>query len=280
MHVCYVDEAGDTGELTSATAKIAPVFAIIGLAVPHPCLRALTTEFLNLKLRFFPSARSSSTTSHYLDAVLFEIKGGELRKTIASGNRDAQRHALGFLDKIVSLLTHHQVRLFGRIWIKPIGAKFDGRAVYTSSMQRICNDFQHLLRTTSSNGFVVADSRDKRQNSNVSHSIFTQKFQASGDRYSRILEMPTFGHSDNHVGLQIADLVCSALLFPMAVHAYCAGHVNSIHVRPGYYVMGQRYGSTLKALQFRYEDPETGLRRGGLVVSDGIRQKSGSWLFK
>jgi hypothetical protein len=32
--------------------------------------------------------------------------------------------------------------------------------------------------------------------------------------------MPTFGHSENHAGLQLADLVCSALLFPMAMDAY------------------------------------------------------------
>ena len=30
-----------------------------------------------------------------------------------------------------------------------------------------------------------------------------------------------FGHSDAHVALQIADIVASALLFPMACAAYC-----------------------------------------------------------
>jgi hypothetical protein len=64
----------------------------------------------------------------------------------------------------------------------------------------------------------------------VSHSIFTQKFKAEGDQYPRVLEMPTFGHSNNHVGIQIADLLASALLYPMATCAYCRGHVSNVHV--------------------------------------------------
>ena len=34
------------------------------------------------------------------------------------------------------------------------------------------------------------------QNDGVSHSIFTQKFKATGDAYGQY-EMPTFGHSEN-----------------------------------------------------------------------------------
>lgn len=66
--------------------------------------------------------------------------------------------------------------------------------------------------------------------------------------------MPTFGHSENHAGLQLADLVCSALLFPMAVNAYCAGAIASVHVRPEYVVLRDRYAARLEALQHRVHD--------------------------
>ena len=36
------------------------------------------------------------------------------------------------------------------------------------------------------------------------------------DAYDRLMEMPMFGHSDNHAGIQAADMICSAFLFPMA----------------------------------------------------------------
>ena len=56
----------------------------------------------------------------------------------------------------------------------------------------------------------------------------------AGDQYPHVLEMPTYGHSENHVGLQLADVICSALLFPMAVSAYCVGTVTNLHVLPEY----------------------------------------------
>jgi hypothetical protein len=40
--------------------------------------------------------------------------------------------------------------------------------------------------------------------------------------------MPLFGHSDNHAGIQAADLLCSAFLFPMATYMYCLGHIKTI----------------------------------------------------
>ena len=58
------------------------------------------------------------------------------------------------------------------------------------------------------------------RHNDVSHSIFTQKFSPAARNYQRLVELPTFGHSENHAGLQICDIVCSALLFPIACFAY------------------------------------------------------------
>lgn len=104
----------------------------------------------------------------------------------------------------------------------------------------------------------------------------------AGDRHPRILEVPTFGHSENHAGLQLADLVASALLFPMAIDAYCRGTISNVHVRPGYWALRARYGARLDALQHRLEDPGHTSRRlvGGVMVDDQIGRQSRSVLFR
>lgn len=275
MRVCYVDEAGCTGRLPSSTSPVQPAFVLVGVALPWVSVRPLTNDFLQLKRTFFP--RAMAAHPKFLDGVRVEVKGSELRKDIARETA-ARRHAIGFLDKALRLLGTYEARIFGRVWVKGLGDPFDGTAVYTYSMQDICATFQHMLCTERTHGFVIADSRDKSKNSSVSHSIFTQKFRSAGDPLDRIVEMPTFGHSDNHVGLQLSDLVCSALLYPMTMHAYCSGHVTNVHVRPGYHIIGPRYGAALKALQYRYQGSD-GRWRGGMTVSDAIGQRPGSLLF-
>lgn len=275
VHVCYVDEAGCTGALPSSTSNIQPAFILVGVALPLAAVRQLTTDFLWLKHTFYP--RALPAHSHFLDCVRFEVKGADLRKAAASDNPAERRHAIGFLDKTIRLLRNHRARIFGRVWVKGIARPFDGTAVYTRSMQEVCATFQHLLDATGTSGIVIADSRNKQKNSIVSHSIFTQKFRAAGDPYQRIVETPTFGHSDNHIGLQVCDLICSAFLYPMTMRAYCEGHVTSVHIRPGYQIFSSRYCSALGQLQHRYE--ASGRWRGGVSVMDMIARRSGSLLF-
>ncbi|MEV2265794.1 DUF3800 domain-containing protein [Nonomuraea africana] len=51
--------------------------------------------------------------------------------------------------------------------------------------------------------------------------MFTQKWRTGGDPFAPLSEVPLFAASDNHAGLQIADLLASTLVFPMAASAYC-----------------------------------------------------------
>ena len=95
----------------------------------------------------------------------------------------------------------------------------------------------------------------------------------------RLIELPTFAHSDNHAGLQIADAFCSALVTPIAVHSYCTGHINSIHVRPGYVDFKSNYAARIRPLQHRYQI-QNGRWLGGLVVSDDLGHKGGGHLFR
>ena len=205
------------------------------------------------------------------------IKGADLRKQAVSASRRQSRHAIGFLDAVVRLLEKYEARLYGRVYVKGVGRPFNGRSVYTFSLQYICQWFDSSLGGEGTTGIVICDSRNKALNSIASHSVFTQKFQAAGDRYPRIPEMPTFGHSENHAGVQIADLVCSAFLFPMAVDAYCRGALKSVHVR-NYSVLRDRFAARLEALQVRSPD-QIGKIRGGITVDDKLTLRPRGAMF-
>ena len=164
--------------------------------------------------------------------------------------------------------------------MKGIGAPFYATPVYTSSIQGICAYFEHYLTQSNGSGICIADSRNKLKNVSVSHSIFTRKFSLAAPGYQHLVELPTFGHSENHAGLQVCEIVCSALLYPIACFAYCTGHVNNVHVQPRAANMRRRYGQQLKALQYRYQHPVTGRYEGGIVVSDAIAGRNGSLIFR
>ena len=277
LQLCFIDEAGDLGALRDPPApNDQPVLVVAGLFVDAARLGRLTDDYLDLKHRFFPDLNYPSIRR--LDRILPEIKGANLRRNAIRGNARQTRRAIGFLDHIMGLLGRHEVRLVARVWIKPLGRPFKSTAVYTSSIQALCTYFENYLTQTGSSGLCIADSRTKSKNLRVSHSIFTQKFGATAS-YRRQVELPTFGHSDNHAGLQICDIVCSGLLYPIACFAYCSGHVNNVHVQPGASRLRRRYGQQLKALQHRYYDAEAARHVGGVVVSDYLNRRSGSLMF-
>ena len=275
VHVCYVDESGGV-EDPSSHRTATPVMVILGLVIDHRQIASITMAFLQTKRQFFPGAKPGS--GHHLDYVLAEVKGSEVRASLRSPRRDARRQAIGYLDKIVGMLTAHQVRLVGRVWVKAPGATLDPRSSYTSAIQDIARHFEHYLDGAGDPGFMVCDNRMVNQNAEVSHSIFTQKHRVAGDPLPRLVEAPTFGQSGNHVGLQLADLVASALVFPLAARTYCAATHAGVHVDPHFDVVKKRFGAQLRPLQHRYQD-SAGRWRGGIVVSDAIAGRPGGAMF-
>jgi hypothetical protein len=91
--------------------------------------------------------------------------------------------------------------------------------------------------------------------------------------------MPVFGHSENHVGLQIADILASGLMFPIATHTYCTGHITSVHVHARFADIKARFVPRLARLQHRYYDAD-GRRKGGIVISDALTKRPGSAFFQ
>lgn len=276
MHVFYVDESGCTGALPAANSPVQPLICIGGLILDSSSLERLTLEWLCLKERFYPGLRTPDM--EFLDMINVEIKGADLRRHIREGGRNIRRHAMGFLEKSLELLEAHHARLIARVYVKAIGAPMDGRAVYTSAIQQLAGGFQSYLTGQQSSGMMILDSRNKPKNSNVAHSTFTQMFKPGGNAYSRMVEMPVFGHSDNHAGLQLADLLCSGFLFPMAAHAYCQGIVTNMHVHANYDRIRDKFGPRLQALQYRYKD-RIGSWRGGVTVSDPLGRRSSKLIF-
>jgi len=277
MHICYVDESGDVGMLPTATSPVQPVFAIAGIIVDATQLARLNSGFLQLKRRFFPGRIPPATP--FLDSILTEVKGSTLRTDFRSGGRNPRRHVTGFVDHSMRLLEQCGCSIVGRVWIKGVAQPFNGRSVYTYSVQAICESFQSFLHANDSHGLIIADSRAKGLNTTVAHSVFTQKFKTGGDSYSRLLELPAFGHSENHASIQLADLLCSTLLFPIAAATYCDGVVDNVHVNAGYSQLKSRFGRRLEDLQYRFRDA-AGRMRGGITVSDQLRQWPSSRLFR
>lgn len=275
MYVCYIDESGDTSSLKDDKAQ--PAFIIAGLIIEQSSIHRITQDFLTLKQTFNPNALPPG--SRRLDWIREEVKGTDLRKEACDNGRRKRRHAIGFFDKAMDLLERHDVRVVGRVFVKEQNTLINHVSIYCNTVQYICEQFEHFLKSKGTPGMVVMDSRSPTQNIGAAHSIFTQKFKASGDAYPSLLEAPAFGHSNNHAGIQLADLICSAFLWPMAIHGYCEGKITSIHIRPGYWQIGHRYGGRIKRLQHRYQ-LGSGQWSGGIGVSDRLGKQSGSRLFQ
>ena len=155
MHICFVDEAGDLGALGNPPQpNDQPVLAIGGLFVDAANLASLTDNFLTLKHLYFPGLPYPS--ARHLDRILPEVKGAEIRGNATRGSARQRTHAIGFLDRILGLLRHNDVRMVARIWVKGIGSRFDATSVYTSSIQGICGYFEHYLTQNDTAGVCIA----------------------------------------------------------------------------------------------------------------------------
>ena len=273
MYVCYIDESGGF-EAPNAGPRATPLMVFAGLIVELTAIKPLTAEFLALKRRFYPGA-----ASRHLDYMLMEVKGSALRRALREGGHRERSHALGVLDGVIRLIERHDIRLVGRVWVKEPKKSLRPDATYTYAVQDIVRHFDHYLGAQHMRGLVTCDGRDHRQDVRVSHSVFTQKHQFGGDALPWLIESPLFGRSENHVGLQLADLVASALLFPIAARVYCASRSVGVHNDPQFDVLRMRYARRLRSRRHVYVDA-SGRTRGGVVVSDKLGRQSSGALFE
>ena len=273
MYLCYVDESGGF-EAPNSSSSATPLMVIAGLIVPAAAISPLTSDLLYLNRRFFPNKASQR-----LDFLLKEMKGSGLRAQARSSSRRVRRHATQVLDGVMSLVEKHDLRLLGRIWIKEPTEGLQPRETYTFSIQDIAMHFNRFLEEKDSQGLILCDSRRHNQDVEVAHSVFTQKHKVSGDEFPRLVEPVVFGRSENHAGLQMADILASSLLFPIAARVYCAQQGGGVHADPHFDDLRSRYSSRLRARRYLYRDAD-GTPRGGVVVSDRLNKRHSGLLFR
>jgi hypothetical protein len=236
---------------------------ILGLIVNAASVPALTRDFLALKRRHFPGRFNAP---HALEHILVEVKGNEILQMTRSPSRNKRRQAQRLRAELLDLTAAHGGHIVGRVWVKEVGKSMSPAASYCYAVQDIAKHFSQYLQSRSSEGVLVADAREHQQNVRMAQSVFTQKWRIAGDPYPFMREIPLLAHSDNHAGLQIADLLASTLIFPMAAAAYCCTVPRAVHSSTRYEEVRASFGLQVRHLQYRYRD-ETGRWRGGLVVA-------------
>lgn len=279
MHVCFIDESGDSGSFNNGDPNANPFFIICGLIIDAQSIHSLTIDFLKARERFFPNHFQSC--ANFLDQILVEIKGQDLRKFIRAGNQRQRRLAFGFIDRCIKLLLSYRVKLLGVAIIKNFDAKYNDSIFYGSSIQYIATHFNHFLQCHDECGVIVADGRRKAQNKITTHSVFTQLHKHNGSAFPAIHLDIVFSHSNNSALIQLADIVCSGVVFPMVADAYNLHLFDfpNVHNSPAYFHMRMRYMEEIKKMQYRYSEGE--YMAGGLSVRDftHLKRKS-NLLFK
>ncbi|HVA61796.1 MAG TPA: DUF3800 domain-containing protein [Mycobacteriales bacterium] len=276
MHICYVDESGGSEPPNSPISGVTPAMVIMGLVLPSRLVPAFTREFLDLKRRHFPKRFE---TGPGLSHILQEVKGSEFLQRTRSDSRNRRRHARQVRNDLVDLLETYDGRIIGRVWIKEPAQGLDQKATYCYAVQDIARHFSAYCVSQGSDGLMICDAREQKQNVNAAHSVFTDKFRTGGDPIPALVEAPVFAHSDNHAGLQACDLIASTMIFPMAVATYCGSTAVGAHASPRYAAVRAEIGTRLRTRQFMYRD-ENGKMKGGVVVSDKLAHRSSAEMFK
>lgn len=214
MQLCYLDESGD------AYGRTTPVFVVGGIVVDAGAVEPITREFIAIKNDASP-AKNLHHEHDYLKQNLDEIKGSSLRK-IYRNDRYPKSDKASVLERTLVILERYEAEIVGHIR-RAGSSNRPGEAAYHCAVRHICKRFNHRLAEADDFGVVIADNRDPAKNSQLAHSIYVEKFRGT-DKLPQIVESLTFGQSENHAGLQIADIVCSALLAPIA-----ADEENIVH---------------------------------------------------
>lgn len=178
---------------------------------------------------------------------------------------------------MVALLEDYSVSIVGEVYVKDTQSL--SKWVYSDAIALITQQFEAQMRAAQVSGIMILDARTKNKNVPSVHVVTTSRFKRGGDPFQHLVESPVFGHSDAHVVLQLADILVSALLFPMACAGFCNSLIDNVHIDPKYDAIRERYGQRLRLLESRYLDAR-GRRVGGIRVNDYMNRQPSLGLYQ
>ena len=269
-HTCFIDESGDRRGLLSEArrSQAQPVYVVLGLIMSDEALAHITPEFVKIRKSVSP--------------VELEVKGNMLRGDIKQ-SPDGGIGPAGFvaLKAALQLLDRADIRVTGRISVKPTDENFDGNEAEARALGFIVGNFSRFLLEKKTEGGIVFDSRGGGPDSEENKQVARAMKKAPGFSRPKLRKPPIFSRSEDCVGLQLADWICSALIAPPAATAYCgdcARLSGSPHIHKNYLQMRDQHGGGdwLWRRQLRFQTG--GKTRWGLEV-DGPREYSSRLLF-
>ena len=257
-HICCIDESGDFGRLPSADSPVQPVLAVVGLIAPESATARLDAEFSALKKKLNPGRAP------------LEVKGKNLREALRSSRPRRRNLALSHLGAALGMLEDAGARVAGRVCVKPIGGKFDGKGEYVASVLSVATNFQRVLEAGKSKGTIVCDGHRDFARREVGRRFLERKSRPSGDAFPNVPAPPVFVDSREHSGVQLADWICSAIVAPLAAAACFGGRMpNSKHVHDNYLLLAgreERLWERLARMLHPFAD-DNGARQPGLLVA-------------
>lgn len=273
MHICYIDESGSIEILEENSVGSTPVMVIGGFIVDSKVQRNLIWDFLQLKSQYNPRLKRVKLSV----LIAEEVKGSELRKDLRPQKSTRTiRRSIHFMLEVIKLLEKYECKLVGRVLVKEKGKRYKDLEIYPGYIAWIAKTFEHYLSVHNSNGIMLLDSRTKNKNTPLTSNIVTRFYSSGKGRLlQHLVDAPAFGNSDAHVGLQIADIVVSGMIFPLACNAFCTRYDWNTHCSSTYSLLRNETAARLKALQYRYRnEKDSPGTLGGIYVTGASKLRS------
>jgi hypothetical protein len=271
--VSYIDEAGDGGAVRAVRDQASPVLVIASLTVDDRQAPALMRDVLLLRQSVWPTR----TVRPLIESLSSETKGATLREhTRRSASRRQRASAFKYLQGVLDALDRRGAKLVGAVFVKDVDHRLDEAGFYASAVRAFARDLHHRLEAERDRGLMVLDRRSHYKDVQNVDAVLADKYPAIS-RGGRLrddlhrLSLPPLAASSQHVmGLQLADTLASALIFPMACMAYRRTWIANPHVDLGHLDVLNTFASRVRQLEYRYrvtEGRSRRLRRGGIVVT-------------
>jgi hypothetical protein len=214
MFLTYVDESGSPdGHAEPLLSGQTPLFVLSSLVLHADKWRSVDRTFRDLKKRFFSKEIGSGRAENY------EVKGTSL---IRPGNQaDRRRHT--FVRSTLELCLSNQMAGFAVVFKKSPIRPPSKTSIYTMGLQYLVERVSTFLEETSvgitaghdaqhGQTIIIADTRMRNLDLNVATSHLSFIFgHTIGQQCQRVIEAPTFTHSEISVGIQLTDIFGACL---------------------------------------------------------------------